>query len=138
MDKLIDYTKYTTAMAVALLLYIPTNLLPTESRLHHWILGLTTLAAGLSALAGILFYTRTTKVLLENQTADPKGYMTLWGNIHMWLLIVAYVVGAAYFFANKVIAPEPESECSASIPGTGTPPVMLKFKCSSSRTVPTS
>lgn len=133
MDKLIDYTKYTTAMAVALLLYIPANLLPTESRFHHVILGLTTLAAGVSALAGILFYTRTTKVLLESATTDPKGYMKLWGTLHMWLLVVSYIVGGLYFFADKVIAPEPEAECSASIPGTGTPPVMLKFKCTSSK-----
>lgn len=136
MDKLIDYTKYTIAMAVGLLLYIPANFLPTESLFHHWILGMITSAAGISALAGILFYTRATRVALDNQTTDPKGWMKMWGNAHMWLLVVSYALGGAYFLAEKVVAPEPESECSVTLPQAAAAPLTIKFRCSGATAKP--
>lgn len=131
MDKIIDYAKYTTALAVALLLYIPANLLPTESIVHHCILGLTSLMAALSALFGILFYTRVTRVILDKKESDDKAWSRTWGTLHMALLVVAYIIGGIYFFADKVIMATPEKECSAAIPGTGTSQIVIKFKCSS-------
>src|SRR5689334_8808016 len=127
MEKLIDYTKYTTAMAVALILYIPANLLPTDKCWHHWILGATTLAAGLSALAGILVYTRASKLILANKQTDDKGEMTLRGDLHMWLLVVGYLVPSLDFFADKVVAAEAETECSATFPSAVGPAVTRKL-----------
>jgi len=129
MDKLIDYVKYTVALAIGLLVYLPANFLPTDSPIHHWIIGLTVAALGISALAGILMYTRATKILLDGDTSDGKGWLALWGNTHFIVLIICYCIGAYYFVSHKVIAPKSPVECVAELPQADGSNVSIRFAC---------
>lgn len=129
MEKLVDYVKYTVALAIGLLVYIPTNFLPTENSIAHWLLGLTVAALGVSALAGILMYTRATKLIIEDQTKDPKFWLGLWGNLHLWLLIGCYFIGACFFVSEKVIAPKPMAECRTEIQQPDGTKTTITFAC---------
>lgn len=129
MDKLLDYVKYTIALAIGLLVYLPANFLPTESSAHHWIIGLTVGGLGLSALAGILMYTRATKLILEGKSADDKNWMRIWGNTHFLLLAICYCFGAYYFVVQKIIAPTPSAECQAELVQPDGSKAIITFAC---------
>ena len=131
MQKLIDYTKYTIALGVGLLLYIPANFIPAPNNEARLFLAVLMIVLAVSVVCGILLYTRVTKILIENSAAteDEKVYTRLWGRSHLWTLLVAFVCIAPYFGYHKVWTPSAKSECSAELTLATGNVVPVTFPC---------
>lgn len=130
MDKLVDYTKYTLALAAGLLLYIPANFIPAHSEWERWPLIATVLMLVVSSVAGILLYTRATKLLLQPNPPASDGHIAFWGMLHQLLLVIAFVVAGYFFFVYKVWNPVPETSCTVSMTTSAGKPAELTFPCS--------
>ena len=140
MDKLIDYIKYTTALAVGLLVYVPANFLPAGTWWERLTLIAVVGALALSALVGILFYARATTILVNTAPTPPggtppayapDGWLKLWGYLHLGLLATCFAVAGIFFAGYKVIGvvDTPSAECSAELTDSNGQPVTLTFPC---------
>ncbi|WFE92648.1 hypothetical protein K1718_27365 (plasmid) [Roseibium porphyridii] len=135
MEKLIDYTKYTLALSIGLLLYIPANFLPVRTGWHFYVLLVVLGLLIISILAGIALYTRATRVLIDDKRAisDPKGYTTWWGTIHLWLLLVCFAATAPFYFYIKVLSPQPVIECKFTFIDPAGKEVKVSMPCKSKK-----
>ena len=129
MDNLIDFAKYTTALAVGLLLYIPANFLPHPNQFVFWTLFVTVLGLGASALFGILLYLRATTILTKSQEPNGDDWLKLWGCLHLCTLFLGFGIGAGFFIYCKVWAPSPAQSCTMTVSESGTTKSVLTFPC---------
>jgi len=135
MDKLVDYTKYTLALAVGLLLYIPANFIPADATWKFIVLLVILGLLVISILAGIALYSRATKLLVADKdaTTDEKGWTRLWGNIHLWLLIGCFAATTPFFFYIKIWSPVPTLECKLSVKDDAGNPIEISIPCKSNK-----
>lgn len=131
MDKLVDYTKYTLALAVGLFLYIPANFIPIDVVWKFWVLMGVLCALVISIAAGLLLYSRATKLLVENPDVkqDARGWIKLWGNLHLWLLLAAFLATTPYYFAIKIWSPSSTIECKIAVPAADGKEFDMTFPC---------
>jgi len=139
MEKLIDYTKYTLALAVGLLLYIPANFIPAPEGHAFKFLAFVLVILVISIVTGIALYTRATTILVKNDAAtqDEKGWTRFWGNCHLWSLILAFLCIAPYYGYHKVWLPSSKVECALEVPMQDGQKLKLTYSCKS-ETVPKS
>jgi len=130
MEQIVDYTKYTLALAAALLVYLPANFIPAPSPVEHWALIIAVLLLVVSAIAGILLFARATTIVVKGlpATADPLIAKCAW--IHQGFLVLAFLIAGYFFFVYKVWAPVAPAQCAATLSTPAGNPVQLTFPCS--------
>lgn len=126
MERLADYTKWTMAYAVAVLLYVPAEFLPAEGWVG-WVAPTATLLAGVSAVFGALLMTHIVAILARNETTGP--WVATWGRLHLWPLVVAFVLVGVLFLIDKVIRPTAAEACEIVLPTEGGRSVTLSLAC---------
>ena len=131
MDKLVDYTKYTLALAVGIFLYIPANFIPNAVPWQFWVIQAVLAALVGSIVAGILLYSRATKLLVGDKDVkeDAKGWIKLWGRLHLGLLLVAFLSTTPYYFWFKIWKPSAGVECQLVFPNASGATGEVKFPC---------
>lgn len=131
MDKMVDYFKYTVAMALGLAVYLPANFLPASSDLETGILIVSVGLLGISIATGLLFYTRATTIIVNKETPAGDWWLGLWGSVHLWSLLVVLVV-TLYFFGRYMVwekTEDPGEDCTVSLPAAEGDPIVLSFPC---------
>lgn len=112
MASILDFTKWTLALAVAQIFWLQSTFLPTGDR-QVFVLVLAVMAiAALSAILGVALYARATKVLAENPDATFDDLVRVLGRAHAVLLVLA-LVGSAGLFIGRLFQPaEPAARCT--------------------------
>ena len=124
MASILDFAKWTLALAIALIFWLEATFLPAERGPVFWIVLATMAVAAASALVGVGLYERATKVLAQDAKATFDDDVRRLGVAHSALLLAA-MVGAAGLFAHRVLQPPAGVErCAITANG-----VTLAFDC---------
>lgn len=129
---MVDYFKYTVAMALGLVVYLPANFLPASSQIETIALMGSVALLGLSIATGLLFYTRATTIIVNDEKPAGDKWLGLWGSLHLWPLLIV-LIATLYFFGRYMVWEKTEKttgECTVSLPSAeGGEPVILTFPC---------
>lgn len=96
---MVDYFKYTVAMALGLVVYLPANFLPASSQIETIALMVSVALLGFSIATGLLFYTRATTIIVNKEDPEGDKWLGRWGNLHLWPLLIV-LIATLYFFGR--------------------------------------
>lgn len=131
----LDYFKYTLAISVGLIAYLPTQFLPTASALVWWGTLISFVSAVLAAGLGILLYGGIARSLAGQPVPPDQGTLTRRiAIVHLIALVLSLFVAALLFWPKHFLAEvEPERlECQAIAVQQGISPparVTLLYPC---------
>lgn len=129
MKDLIEYVKYTTALGVALLLFLPENFIPASSIWETRALQGAVIALAVSSLAGVMLYSRATTLLTKGGSHSGDRWLKIWGTLHLALLAAGFIVGGIAFIWHRVLAPGPSTKCVIEAPLTGGGKAQIQASC---------
>jgi len=134
MEAQVEYFKYTTALAVGLLLYLPTNFIPAATLYEFAALAFTWLVTLSSVLTGVLFYTRATTLAVTDKKLVGDAVIQRWAGLHLVTLVICFIGAAGFFVAHKIVVPQffasPDPiACTASFTDAAGKPASLTYPC---------